>query len=98
VAGGLLKDEKISIGHERSYQYILKDKKLGGFLYEHLRCQKTRRKQYGTKVHDRRGQIVEKVSIEKRSGGGLQDCRFAGLQVCRFAGLQVCRDGVYVYY
>jgi len=66
VAGRLFKDENVSLSHETIYQYILKDKEAGGFLYEHLRCQKPRRKRYGTKVHDRRGQIVGRVIIEKR--------------------------------
>jgi len=66
VAGRLFKDENVSISHETIYQYLLKDKQLGRFLYEHLRCQKNRRKRYGTKLHDRKGQIVGRVSIEKR--------------------------------
>lgn len=66
ISGRLLKDEKISISHESIYQHILADKILGGELYTHLRCQKKRRKRYGTKSHDRRGQIKDKVSIEMR--------------------------------
>ena len=68
ISGRLLKEEKISISHETIYQHILKDKKNGGDLYKHLRCQKKRRKRYGTKSHDRRGQIKNKVSIEERPG------------------------------
>ncbi len=66
VSGRLLKDEGISISHETIYQHILKDKKNGGSLYTHLRSQKKRRKRYGTKSHDKRGQIKNKVSIEDR--------------------------------
>jgi hypothetical protein len=29
-------------------QYILADKRAGGSLYRHLRCQKKRRKRYGS--------------------------------------------------
>jgi IS30 family transposase len=66
VSGRLLKEDNISISHETIYQHILKDKKAGGDLYTHLRCQKKRRKRYGTKAHDKRGQIKDRVSIEKR--------------------------------
>jgi len=66
ISGRLLKDEGISISHETIYQHILNDKNDGGDLYTHLRCQKKRKKRYGTKAHDRRGQIKDKVSIEKR--------------------------------
>lgn len=53
------------ISHERIYQFLLADKKLGGTLYLHLRCAgKKRKKRYGYK--DRRGQIKNRVSIEER--------------------------------
>ncbi len=51
--------------HERIYQYIYDDKKAGGGLYKHLRCQKTYRKR-GYANQDRRGQIAERVDIEER--------------------------------
>jgi len=54
----------VEISHEWIYQYILADKLAGGTLYRHLRCQKKRRKRYGS--YDRRGQLPNRVSIEKR--------------------------------
>lgn len=66
ISGRLLKDEGIHISHESIYQHILKDKKAGGNLYTHLRLQKKRRKRYGTKSHDKRGKIKDKVSIDNR--------------------------------
>jgi transposase, IS30 family len=66
VSGRILKDNNISISHETIYQHILTDKTAGGDLYKHLRCQKKNRKRYGSKSHDKRGQIKDKVSIEKR--------------------------------
>lgn len=66
ISGRLLKDEGIKISHETIYQHILNDKKQGGNLHTHLRCKKKYRKRYGTKSHDRRGQIPDKVSIEER--------------------------------
>ena len=40
------------------------DKRAGGLLWQHLRCQKQRRKRYGK--HDRRGIIPNRQSIETR--------------------------------
>lgn len=54
----------VRISHERIYQYILADKRTGGNLYTHLRCQKKRRKRYGS--YDRRGQLPDRVSIDQR--------------------------------
>ncbi len=66
ISGWLLKNQSISISHESIYQFVLADKKTGGTLWRNLRWQKKRKKRYGTKSHDRRGQIKNKVSIEKR--------------------------------
>jgi len=46
VSGRLLKHHQIQISHEWIYQYILSDKRAGGDLYKHLRCQKKRCKRY----------------------------------------------------
>jgi IS30 family transposase len=60
-----LNDEAgIQISHEWIYQYVLQDKSMGGDLYRHLRCQKQRRKRYGS--YSRRGQLVNRVSIDER--------------------------------
>jgi IS30 family transposase len=65
VAGYLKKEAVISLHHETIYQYILKDKKAGGFLYQHLRHQnKTYRKRYGS-AHNRTG-IPNRIDIEER--------------------------------
>lgn len=53
-----------AISHEWIYQHVLQEKRDGGRLYRHLRCQKQRKKRYGT--YERRGQIPNKVSIEER--------------------------------
>jgi len=54
----------ISISHEWIYQYILRDKADSGDLYRHLRCQKQRRKRYGS--YSRRGQLIDRISIDER--------------------------------
>jgi len=60
----LKKFKAIQLSHERIYQYILADQRVGGDLYKHLRCQKKRRKRYGS--YDRRGKLPNRVSIEQR--------------------------------
>ena len=60
-----LKEELgISISHEWIYQFVLQDKLSGGNLYRHLRCQKQRRKRYGS--YNRRGQLIGRISIDER--------------------------------
>jgi len=59
-----LKKEGLKISHERIYQYIYLDKKKGGDLHTHLRCQKTYRKRTGN--YDRRGRIMGQISINER--------------------------------
>jgi len=64
ISGWLLRNQAIRVSHEWIYQHILADKLMGGTLYQHLRCQKKRRKRYGG--YDRRGQLPNRVSIEQR--------------------------------
>lgn len=63
IAGWLFK-QHIRVSHERIYQYIYADKRLGGDLYRHLRCRKQRRKRYGS--YDRRGRLTGCHSITER--------------------------------
>lgn len=64
VSCWLKKVQGICISHEWIYQYVLADKSAGGDLYRHLRCQKKRKKRYGS--YDRRGKLVNRVSIDER--------------------------------
>src|SRR6266511_971296 len=64
ISGRLKKEQKICISHEWIYQHVLADKRAGGDLYKHLRCQKQRRKRYGT--YNRRGKLLNCRSIEER--------------------------------
>ena len=64
ISGWMKKNMKISVSHEWIYQYVLKDKLAGGSLYLHLRCQKKRKKRYGS--NDRRGNLKNRVSIDER--------------------------------
>ena len=51
--------------HESIYQYIYADKKKGGALHLHLRCQKTYRKR-ALLGQDRRGQLKNRIDISAR--------------------------------
>lgn len=64
ISGWLQSEYKIPISIEWIYQYTLSDKQSGGTLYQHLRCQKQRKKRYG--VYSYRGQIPNQISIEQR--------------------------------
>jgi IS30 family transposase len=61
---GRFKEEGIVISHEHIYQYVYVDKRVGGNLWKHLRCQKRRRKRPGS--YDRRGKIPNRKSIDER--------------------------------
>jgi IS30 family transposase len=64
IVGRLEDEQSVSISHEWIYQYIYADQRSGGDLYRFLRCQKVRRKRYGS--YDRRGCIPNQVSIDER--------------------------------
>jgi IS30 family transposase len=64
ITGWMNKHYDETVSHEWIYQYVLADKKAGGTLYKHLRCQKKRRKRYGK--YDRRGKISNRISIDRR--------------------------------
>lgn len=64
ISGTLKAQGQSSPSHERIYQHVYADKRQGGDLYQHLRCQKKRRKRYGK--YDRRGQLRNRKSIDQR--------------------------------
>jgi len=64
VSGWLWRQHQVRVSHERIYQYVYDDKRTGGTLHTHLRCQKQRRKRYGSR--DRRGQLANRRSISER--------------------------------
>ncbi|MGB0948461.1 MAG: IS30 family transposase [Pseudoalteromonas marina] len=65
IAGRLLIEKKISLHHETIYRFIYQDKANDGVLYKCLpRASKRYRKRYGS--YDKRGKIVNRVSIDKR--------------------------------
>lgn len=64
ISGWLKKGNCQSVSPEWIYHYILHDKKAGGDLHTYLRCQKKRKKRYGSR--DTRGQLKNRVSIDER--------------------------------
>lgn len=78
-----------SVSHERIYQYVLADKRSGGALYKHLRCQKQRRKRYGT--YSRRGQIPNQVSIDQRPAIVDMRSRFGDWELDTVIGRHHCQ-------
>jgi IS30 family transposase len=64
VSDWLKDNHDLQISHEWIYQHILVDKQTGGDLHRHLRCQKKRRKRYGS--YDRRGILKNRVGIDER--------------------------------
>ena len=64
ISGWLWRNGYEPVSHEWIYQYILDDKRAGGDLHSHLRCQKKRRKRYGS--YDRRGKLPNRISIDER--------------------------------
>ena len=64
VSSRINKEQKLKVSHEWIYLYIYRDKAKQGKLFQHLRCQKQRKKRYGS--YDKRGQIPNRVSISRR--------------------------------
>ena len=64
IANWLQKHGKENVSHEWIYQYVYANKRVGGNLHAHLRCQKPYRKRAGS--NDRRGKIPNTTSIEQR--------------------------------
>ena len=64
IGGRLALEGRRKVSHEWIYQHIYADKQAGGDLHTHLRCQKQRKKRYGS--NDRRGKIPNRMGIEKR--------------------------------
>ena len=65
ISGRFAADGVGQISHETIYQHIYADKRAGGDLHTHLRCQKERRKRYGS-GRSKRGKIPNRVGIEHR--------------------------------
>ena len=65
ITNRVLLEQGFQISHESIYQRILQGKQAQGDLANYLRCQKQRRKRYGS-GRERRGSIKGRVCIEPR--------------------------------
>ncbi|EQD27250.1 transposase, IS30 family, partial [mine drainage metagenome] len=64
VRDRLAEEGQRPISHERIYPHLCEDQQAGGTRYRFLRGQRLRRKRYGRP--ERRGQLINRVSIEER--------------------------------
>ena len=64
ITGRLKLEQQPTVSHECIYLYIYAEKRRGGTLHRHLRSQKKQRKRYSGYL--RRGQIPNRISIDKR--------------------------------
>ena len=65
VSDRLALERRLTISTESIYQYAYADKAQGGDLVRYLRCQKLRKKRYGS-GRERRGVLKNRVGIEQR--------------------------------
>ena len=86
ISGWLQREhqEQERVSHERIYQYVYDDKWAGGTLHRHLRCQKQRRKRYGSR--DRRGQLANRRCISERPAIVQQRSRFGDWEADTIVG------------
>lgn len=80
VAGRCRLEGVESVSHERIYQYVWADKRLGGDLHTHLR-RKCRRYRKRGAAKDSRGIIRDRVGIEERPAIVEQRVRFGDLEL-----------------
>ena len=79
VSGWLRRFRLLSISHETIYRYVWMNKRRGGTLHSHLRCdQKKRRKRYGR--YDSRGRLAGKKPISERPPGAENRSRVGHLE------------------
>jgi transposase, IS30 family len=64
ISGRLKLEKQPTVSHECIYLYVYANKRRGGTLHQHLRSQKKQRKRYSGYI--RRGQIPNRISIDKR--------------------------------
>ena len=62
---GQMNRHKSTISREAIYRYVYRDKRSGGQLHCHLRCQKSKRRRYGA-GYDRRGRLHDRRPIADR--------------------------------
>lgn len=80
----LAQEKRLSISHEWIYQHVLEDKRRGGDLHRHLRCQKPYKKRYGT--YERRGQLPNRISIDERPAIVERRCRIGDWELDTLIG------------
>jgi len=85
IVGVANKENRSCVSHERIYQYIWEDKRLGGDKHIHLRTAGKRYRKRGNKK-DRRGIITNRVGIEKRPNVVEERKRIGDLEIDTIIG------------
>ena len=65
IVGNAKRKGQLMVSHERIYQHIWEDKRVGGSLYEHLRSHGKKYRKRGSSK-DKRGMIKNRIDIEAR--------------------------------
>lgn len=86
ICGFCKTQNKPMVSHERIYQYIYKDMKEGGQLYTQLRTQHKRRRKR-THRKDKRGMILNRVSIHQRPDEVAKKQRFGDWEIDLIEGV-----------
>jgi IS30 family transposase len=84
ICGRLKLEKQPTVSHEWIYLYIYADKRRGGTLHRHLRSQKKQRKRYSGYI--RRGQIANRISIDKRPKIVVSKSRFGDWEADTIVG------------
>jgi IS30 family transposase len=80
IAGRAKLDGISCVSHERIYQYVWREKKEGGNLFEHLRHTGRKYRRRGS-AKDKRGIIKDRVDIEQREKIVDEKTRFGDLEI-----------------
>lgn len=85
ISGRLTQEGTPIVSHETIYQYIWKNKKQGGELYQYLARKQRGRRKRGNKTAYR-GQIPHKISIEQRPEAANNRARFGDFELDTIIG------------
>ena len=84
ISGRRALEGKQTVSHEWIYRHIYQEKLLGGSLYLNLRCQKKRRKRYGS--YSRRGVWQNQTRIDERPAEANQKTRLGDWELDTIIG------------
>lgn len=92
ISGRRAIEGKSPVSHEWIYQRIYRNKSSGGTLYLNLRCSRPHRKRYGR--YDKRGSLVNQMSIEKRPAVVDRKCRLGDWELDTLLGKRPQKEAI----